>query len=385
MNLSHIPLLNRVLIGEFYRKNALFFGLLLAGLVFVFRPPTTLIQPYFVLSMFEDFPFFWIVQGVLLLYQVKAWRETVVRVSLPENRFLLSLISLPLSTRWMGWSRVYAGIMAPATGYRAVVMGYSIWQGTAHVYGLMLGEIGLLILWGIQCEHLLWNPRERSIKLGWQDRLIQAIRPGWVWVPFQLLWARHRIRLILTKGGILGLLALAIGLNATGSLSTKGWNLIFLSLGILQIMFAYFLRQEEEDCLYLFRNLPLSRWQRWGGYMAVYLLLLTPELFLLGFMPGNVRWIVEQMTSFLTLELGLLMLGTGLTCYKSLETEMYLQWMFGGYVVAFFVLLFGLPGWGVGIAIGLFGTWIGMEEYWRFQPVFKEEDSAKKKSRFELF
>ncbi len=348
--------LYRSLILGFYRRNALLLTLVLIFMVFVFRPPTMLVSPYFVEPMLEDIRFFLGVIAVLGLYQAKAWRESVQAFSRPGNQFLLALGGLaPRTLRWE-LLKVSLGILAPTWSYILVIMGYSFYHGTWHGWALLTMQVGTL--WGMSSHmiHRVLHPSERALTShrspwNWQLNLVYPLWQG--------LWTSQSRSVIIHKIGAAALLIGIARYHVHEPFSDKGMGMVLLSVATLQAMLPFWLRRHTDDWLMPWRNLPLSVGRWWSSYLLLGGLLFLPEA-LIAIAWEMPLWAVGSYWLGAT---ALFMLAIALLHYQSLTVERYLIRSGSAYVVAFVILLYGFPWWGLAwVALGL-GSWIFAEEF----------------------
>ena len=81
----------QVLVSEYYRRNTLFFGLLLIVFAVVMRPAYLIFSPMIIRPILENPPVLAAVVGGCTLYVAKCLIETLAVLRLPENRFIYML------------------------------------------------------------------------------------------------------------------------------------------------------------------------------------------------------------------------------------------------------------------------------------------------------
>lgn len=348
--------LYRTLIAGFYHRNALLFTLLLIFLVFVFRPPTILVSAYFVRPMLEEGRFFAGVLALLLLFQAKAWQETLAALRRPENQFLLALGALPAGALLRHALGLCAGTMAPALAYGAAIAAYSLQAGTWHWTAWLGLQGGVCLGAALHLRHRLWHPCEVRFRTEARPRAWQL---GLSYPLFRQLWLGHRRALLWHKAGAALLLIAAAQYHQAAPFSSKGLSLLLLSVALLQAMLPYWLRQSSDPWLMAWRNLPLPRWRWWGAYLLLGSLLFAPEA-LLAYAWQLPLWAVG---SYALGALALFLLAIALLYHQPLQVERYLIRSGTAYVVLFLALLYGLPWWGLSLAGLAFGSWIFFEEF----------------------
>ena len=346
----------KALIGGFYRRNFLLFTLLIIFAAFIFRPPTLLLSPSFVLPMLEDPRFFGGVLGLLLLYQAKVWRDNLRTLSLTGHEFLYALGTLS-SSRLLAWFlQISFSTMAPALLYGGVIAVYSVVQGTTHVWVVLVTQGALGIGGSLHLRRRILFPHEG--KVGRQSRLRQwqlsLIYPLW-----QTIWQKQRRSFLIHKAIMASLLIGVSQYHQFEPFSAKGMDLVLLSLTVLQAMLPYQLRLLSDDWLMPWRNLPLSTWKWWGAYAILGIALFLPEAWVAligGLAPLTV---IEYLLGSLVLFL----LAIGILYHQAFTIERYLIRVGQAYIVAFLAILYGIPWWGLGLGLGTFGAWIFHEEF----------------------
>ena len=356
--------IRQVLVAEFYRRNFLFFLLVIILLVFVFRPPSLLISPWFVLPMLESLPFFGLVSGLILLYDAKCWWDLWHSIHRQENQFLYALAILPVPRLCRVLLGPIFGVLAPGILYLLIIAAYSIYANSWHVWAIL--GIHLIILPGISLHlaHAIRHPREVRIRHGWQSWLEARFKESFVFIALQTLIRYHPLGFLLTKSLIWALMILTMISHHLGPFTEKGLELVLLSLAALQLMLAYWLRESEDRLIFSLRNLPISRFRRFSDYLLVALLLFLPEALL--WIGGNGYGLgiaLSEAGAYLLTAMAFFLLGVSFLYYQPFSSVQYLRIGFAAYLIFFLAVLFQLGLWlpsmlMVGLAFLIF-----MEEY----------------------
>lgn len=338
--------IQQVLIAEFYRRNYLFFLISVCLLVFVFRPPSLLVSPWFVLPMLEDFTFLGIVLSLLFLYEVKCWWDMWQTIHLKDHQYLRILAVLPFHTLLWVFIRQLLGVMAPAILYLLAIIGYSLYEQSLHWIPLLLGQIGILALVGAHLAHSIRKPREVRIRSGLQAKLEQRFKQSFAFISTQTILTYHKLGLFITKAVVWTLMILTIIGHQQDPFPEKSIKVILLSLVGLQVMIAYWLRRSEDRLIFGLRNLPILPYKRFAAYSLTALILFLPEcLIWLGAQSTSLSNALPDMFLYLGLGMGSFLGGVALLYYKALPVVEYLKVGFLAYMIVFFSILFAIPGW----------------------------------------
>ena len=354
--------------NAFYKRNALFFFLALCLLAFVFRPPTLLVSPYFVLPMFEDMLFFSIVVGLWTLYLIKCSWESFKTIHLPENRFLYLLASLPKGRLYRQIILQLIRIAGPALFYLVVIIAYSIYAGSWHWVGLLLWVSTWLAGTTYWMHYEIHHPREIQLSPGWQKWLEKRVSNSLAYISLVSLWHNYRRQVLIFKGIVILLLGLALWGQP---MIPKALLLIFWSIACLQSVLAHRIRQSEDDDIFMLRNLPIGRPRRWTNYLVASAVLFIPESILwAAFSPGYEGLI--QAFGYFCGAVAANMIGISLLYYQPYPLPDFINKVFVLYMTGFVILLFGLPLWGLAILCLLFSSWVFGEEFYKWNGWLEE-------------
>lgn len=339
--------LKEVFIYEFYRRNYLFFLLIAIFLVFVVRPPSLLVSPYFMEAMLESQLFFGIVTGLLSAYYIKCAFELLRAIHSPENRFLYQLGAIPLRERWTIMLKQLLGVSAPAFGYMSVIAVYAVVYYTWHIFAI----VGFNLLWfssiSLVLSHELHRPRERKFRLGLQAWLFSKLKNSISLIYSLMVWNQHRLAYLISKGVSVILLFALLYSQKINPMPIKGVHLSLFSIACLQGIIAYWMQQSVNAQFMMLRNLPIPRYQRFFQYAGAALILWIPEglmmIVLLSSLSLPMIWGLEYAAAIS----GIYLLTIALLHYKLLPLTQYLSYLFWFFVLAFFVLMFNAPTLGV--------------------------------------
>ena len=354
-----------IFIEAYYRKNYLFFALVLIFLGLVFRPPTLLVSPMFIPPMFESPTFFLTTIIILSAYLAKAWRESYRNLYLPENSCLFILGGLPIGRIWRILFLQMLAVMAPATIYLLLISGYSLMANSWHAALCITLSLGTPAIAAMQLTNNIIRPREKEIRRGIQAWVEGRFKNSLSFVALETLWTYHSRELLISKGISIGLIIISALAHQQSPFPPKAYRLILLSIIILQIMLPYRLRRSEDKLIFDWRNLPLSRVKRYGAYLLTAIIIFIPDsLCLLFFSSQDTINMMGLTSSYMLLGIGIFMQGVAILYYKPHLPTQYAQWFFGVYIVIFFIILYGFQLWLPALLSLVFSSWIFFEEFY---------------------
>lgn len=347
--------IHQVLIAEFYRRNALFFLLGLIFLVFVCRPPSLLVSPWFILPMLESTLFFGIVSGLIFLYYLKCWADMWRGIHQRGHAFLYILRTLSPIRLCVRMSIELLGTMGPGFLYILVVAAYSVYTQTWHVWAIFGVHVVFFVVASLHLSHAIRYPREIVPRHGWQAWLEARFRKSWVFIALQTLISSHLLASVFSKVVIWTLLLMTLSGYQAEMFSNKGLKLIFLSLAALQVLYAYWLRSAEDRPIFVMRNLPIPWSKRWLAYFWTGIILFLPEA--LFWMTANFQGLAaagSESLVYLMMGLSFFLLGISLLYYRPFPMVDFLKHIGLVYLLFFVSILFQVPIWlPLGISIGL--------------------------------
>ena len=360
-----------VLVKAFYRRNTLFFGLIIIILFVVIRPAYLIVSPMIVMALIETPIALATIFGVFLLYFFKCLWESIMAIQKPENRFLYSLYALPYRKVYFILLGQFNLLLAPATLY-ILVMGF---------YGVR-AEIWMVLLYATSWLALIFggsfflvkqlkNPKERRFFFPLQSFMERNWKQSWTYLGLSNVFKRYYKKLIFHKGIILLFTGGLMSYHLVNPLSHKGMQLSLWAIACFQTILSYRYRQAEAKPLFILRSLPVSRLKRWGSYILAALLLFLPETILACSLAPTLSTL-GQVGSYWEICVCVFCLGIAILHYDAPELTTYLGWSFGLFCVGFVAVLFNLKLWVMGIPICLFATWVFWEEYYTSEVNFEE-------------
>ena len=360
-----------VLVSEFYRRNTLFFGLIIIVLFIVMRPAYLIFSPMIVMAVLETPTALATIFAVFFLYYIKCLWESTIALQKKENRFLYALYSMPPSKVFVLLFKHFHLVLAPVSLYILVMCYYGIRAelGTVWVYAfvwVVLTLVGTFFL-----LKRLEYPKERNSAYPFQSLLEQYWKQSWTYLGLSNVFKRYYKKLLFHKGIILFITGGLMSFHLITPLSQKGLRLSLWAIACFQTILSYRFRQAEAKPLFILRSLPVSRLSRWASYVLAALLLFLPETILATSLSPSLSTL-GQIASYWEICICVFCLGIAILHYDAPELTTYLGWSFGLFCVGFVALLFNLQLWLIGIPIFLFASWIFWEEYYTSEVNFEE-------------
>ncbi|MEM9721275.1 MAG: hypothetical protein AAGA10_18575 [Bacteroidota bacterium] len=360
-----------VLVKEFYRRNTLFFGLIIIVLFIVMRPAYLIFSPVIVLAILETPIALAVIFGCFFLYFAKSLWETVIAFRKSENVFLYSLISLPPRKAYFLLFRQFHLILAPASLYMLVMCFYGVKEAYWTVFLYAIAWVLLSFLGTFFLIKNLRYPRERVSGFPFQSFIEKNWEQSWTYLGLSNVLKTYYKKILFHKGVILFFTGGLMTYHLTSPLSQKGLRLSLWAIACFQTILSYRFRQSEARPLFILRSLPVSRVKRWGAYVLAGLLLFLPETILACSLSPTLSTL-GQVGSYWEICVCVFCLGIAVLHYDAPELSTYLGWSFGLFCVGFVAVLFNLPLWAMGVPIFLFATWIFWDEYYTSEVNFDD-------------
>jgi hypothetical protein len=334
-------ILNQLIIRRFYELNAGFF-LFLFIMFFGIVPPSQMV--YYHLTIMESIlaipAFFVLVASFWFWYNFKCLQFVWKKLQEPENEFIYVLNQFSTFTQFTVLVVVQLGIYLPFLLYGLSVAGLGFMQGK------WLISSGLLVFHCLLCGlnvslfyykinhpnpeksyflvNYLFNWRsQKSLPILFIEFVFNDLK--WLWLLIKsfdllILWGFLALFKGETYDGRIVAMAFLVGL-------LTNCNLVFQ------------IRRFENTFFNFSRNLPYSLPQRfayWGGF---YTFLLLPEfLFMLQQIPYGLFWL--DFAAFFLFGNGLLLYFHSLLYRLGENMDLYLRWVFGLFMGAYFLVLF---------------------------------------------
>jgi len=286
-----IHILLKSIVRPFYRQNAGFFFFLFLVFFGVVAPSRQLAYHYTLITGLLTTPaFLAIVLLAWLLYAGKCIRWMADTLTGPSFGFLNELIRLPPVQVFFLLTLVQSLLFFPVGGYAAVVTGVAFYKGWL-IKGAIIQVIITLIVMvqSFLSQYLLYkHGRRLAIHIDWSEKWEAA--SYWTWLLRYIIQEEKILFGGIKLFGCLMLYLLLRGQTRTDYDLRMPFLVYSLSLfghGVL----IHRCRELEETRLLFYRGLPLPWIRRLGQYAVFYLLLLLPEMIVLGWLaPDPVRW-----------------------------------------------------------------------------------------------
>ncbi len=340
-------LLNRVLVSQFYAKNAgtfLVFILLAFGFLSAVEHKALITaalgSPFFLAIVFISW-------SLYLLKTVAFVRQSLTA---PEHLFLQTLWLVPTPKRWAMWLAIQTALLTPILAYGSwmvqIAAHYGRWDS---LIAIVLFLLSLIVIGAGMNDYRLRHPSPNTIRL-----------PNFtVKIPYELFfptyWLRHEpLSLVLTKAFSGLLLAGVCRLYPTDDYDQR-----LLLIGLLLAILGHAqvggqISAFERQYLLFLQNLPLSWVQRFGRYALTYGLLWLPELLiLLRNCPAEIQ--LDYIAWLWLTGWGGLMLLHSLAYGFDILPERWLSGIFASFIGGLLAIMFGLPV-GAWLALGWLGA-----------------------------
>ncbi|HHG85678.1 MAG TPA: hypothetical protein ENJ82_13095 [Bacteroidetes bacterium] len=305
-----ISILQRTIVLLFYRRHAIFFGVLLFFFVGVVRPPQFFFSGQFIGYLLVD-PVS--LAGVLAIFVVYFLYVLRFLQRIPGEAVLHFLHVLPA----MGRSRLQlpvilavAAVLAPVLIYLGTMVLHGILQGkSAGGLAAILAVAMLLLAQKLLLRRLMRPLAGKGSRFDWKLHLPRNRMPL---IYLGVLRRLHRNAVFITKLVSFLLISLLLYSEIKGAVPYALRGMAFLISALLQSYLVIRLRETEKQHLAWFRNLPYSGVQRLWHFTAANLLLNLPEFLLLllfilreGLSPWLLPHFMLSTTTFWILSIGI--------------------------------------------------------------------------------
>ncbi len=283
---------NKTLVWSFYRQHAgffLFFFIVFFGIV---APSQQLAYHYALIRGMLEAPAFLVLVAIAwLLYGIKTVQFVFRVIDSPEGSFLCQLRRLKPSRCYWMMLRVQHLLFLPVSGYALAILGVALYRGAwvpALVVVLSPGLIcgmAATLYYGRLGSPVAFHGRERSV--------VRSRRHARYWgVLLRFLFYDSRWLLAGVKVFSCGLLYLLLRLQTPEDYDLRA---VYFSYGMALFGHSILLfrcRKLETGRMTWYRALPVTLGKRLGQYGLFWLLLLAPEMLILGWMtPNPIRFI----------------------------------------------------------------------------------------------
>jgi hypothetical protein len=281
---------NKTLAGSFYRQNSGFFLLLFVLFFGVVAPSEQMAYHYTLIrGMLETPLFLGIVLFAWLLYGLKTIRFLLAMLDESEGCFLYKLGALSGGRLFRLCMGIQGLLLLPVWGYSFAIVGVAIFR---HAYGAALLVplyLAVINIAGAVCLRMrLLFPGRRWV-------FFMRRRRGRMRVPYWSILLRYLLK---EEKALVGGIKLFSCMTLYLLLKEQGPDdydlrmpFLFYSLSLFgHGAILYRCRQLENTRLLFYRSLAVSQCARFGQYALFYLLLLVPEMLVLGWLtPHPIR------------------------------------------------------------------------------------------------
>lgn len=353
MNRPLIRVLIKIMVKGFYRAHT---GLLLSLFIVIFSNffytpvlnQTHLTQEQIirnalklVLTTVSEPLGVFVLFSLWVCYSLKSGQYVARRLKEVDAQFLFySTNAFSSANQFTAWSIVQSIIYLPviSLGVFAMIIGlsYGHWVVPAVIPFYLAALIAINAFF---YKNLVTSTVGKPID---DDKLIWL--RSWPKPRFSLflyeVMHKKRVTCLVTKCFSAVSIVLLLSVFFDAHTDTRLFGLISLCTALAHVILLYELSAFDFVYLRFARNFPISHWQRYGQQVALYSVLLLPEIVLLFTLSG---WSGGLLFTFLTSSL--LLLFRSLLYPLGQRMDSYLRIVFGFFVVFLLLILFGLTEW----------------------------------------
>ncbi|MBA3648122.1 MAG: hypothetical protein H0W62_06160 [Chitinophagales bacterium] len=332
--------LNRVIVAQFYQRNAglfLFLFILLFGVVHgeeVLYYHLTLIY-----AMLDSNLFMAVIFIVWLLYGLKCAQFTTKSLSEPENSFINVIACLSKREQLLALINLQWLLFLP-------VLIYTLFIISVGIYTKCFGQVLLVIaynflLCGLSAvfyRYKIQHPDSGKSLIRFPFLTIKIPKN---YPAFFITYLLNELKIIFIVTKFFSATVLIAFLNGF-FINVNDSRIPFLGflLGIIaHCMLVFEFRKFEETRLNFSRNLPISRGKRFLSMAMVYTVVLLPEIIIL---ITSIPTIISAINFILLAVFGIstLLFLHCLLYWPIRDTEVFLKYVFGTFSILFFLILY---------------------------------------------
>lgn len=338
--------LNKIFVYGFYRAHAGVF--IFIFLVFFGAVPGDQLLSYhkaLMLAFLSSPLLLAVVFAIWLLYAAKSWHFVAGQLTQPHHQFLYySTGAYSRKLQSGSWLIIQFNILMPVIVYALLALGVGIYYHTyAAVAAVILFLLLLIITGAVIC-------RAFSYKLSEDTQQSALLRWSTNWrKPYFSLYIYHifdqkKVAYIIVKLISWLVITAVFALFADVQHDARVAGIAVLCIAIAHAVIIFEERTFEETYLTIARNLPYRRIAVFFGFIAVYLLLLLPEIVWL-FMRFQPLFAIQ----LLLLALSIMMLFHAMLYYIGLDMEKYMTRILALFMIIFWVIMFRAIGGSIAV------------------------------------
>ena len=338
-----INILQRTLITHFYKTNAGFF---LAAFFFLFgviaQGQVIMYHLSLIHGIIESQVFTAIVIVIWFLYTLKCVDYIIKQLNEPRQLFLFCLNNVPEKKQYIYMLYVHVLVYMPVLLYAIIV---AVIAAKEHRYICMIEVIvsnSIMIAIAAYAYFAALQKRKTIVSsLHWPFKKKYYPKPLPV-IPLLHLWHNKKQMLLVTKTFSLLLLYGFIALYEPERYDIRPLLLIVMVISTAHCSIVFQTRLFEDEYLLFSRALPLSIIKRFLFLIAMYGLLLLPEL-LFVWKAFPLHFSAADYSQLLVLAIAIPVLLHAVLLTGDIDADSYVRIVFGIAAVLFFVLLYN-PG-----------------------------------------
>ncbi|MBA9078184.1 hypothetical protein [Rufibacter quisquiliarum] len=362
--------LRKVVVQQFYTRNAGFFLVVFFLMFGVQQPASFLISPMFLSGVAASPMFTLLVLGVFFLYYLKCLQFLLKVLQAPENEFLYLASLLPEKELRFSWAKAYLGVFLPAVAYTGWLGIVGVYTGSYWAMLLVLVfQVGLLLVTVKLLQKKLSGYRVPQRGKPWLKL------PSWPWPPF--LWPlrfflhQEPVMLLLTKLLAVAVLLGFMHLYPYPEFDLRPTQVGFLIAATAHAMLVQRVQEFQEAELKVIRQLPFTSAARILQQALLFGVLLLPEFFFLFRFAGHweTLWPLGQLCLF---GVGYLLLLLTLLYRPGSAQETYLQQVFFLFMGLLLGFLLSPPLWLVALLFLAFSFLRYRRWYYQYERVISQ-------------
>ncbi|RKR83627.1 hypothetical protein BDD43_3838 [Mucilaginibacter gracilis] len=298
----------------------------------------------------------WLMMGLVflfwLLYAVKCWHFVAGHIFALNQQFLFySSTSYQKTRQFAAWFILQAALSTPILVYAFIAVGVGVKN---HFYLGALAVLGYCMALNAIGAWFYMRLINKLID-GSTQSVILKLTKSWK-KPYFSLYVYHildklKVKYLVTKALSYLIITGVFLMFADVSHDLRVAGIALLAVAVSHSVLIFDERQFEETFLVFSRTLPYSRLKLFLSFLAVYLILLSPEAVWL-----FVRFSPLMALGLLAFALSLTLLFHSLLYKFGLDMEKYITWVLALFIVLFWVVMFRLI-WGL-VCVNLLAAYV---------------------------
>lgn len=348
-------ILKRTIVIEYYRKNIfLFLGIILLAFGFL-RGQEHVTLAKHILSF-----------NSLLIYVLMLWLIYIIKtnlfvlrnLNLTKNRFLFHIALLPSKNRWLAFAKVEFQLLLPVILYAFFMMGVG-WSENRYsqiITILLFFIVSIFFSILVLEKRILKHPQKEGIVEPSILKQRSFSLSSFMFFPVFLI-SKEPILFLLSKIGSFWFIIFTFWLYPTDQYDLRLFALMVIMLTAIhyQIIATFF--SFWEGSFSIFRNLPLSYFSMIKMTGVSYLLLILPEILVIGFR-GLEYFSLNFLISLILFFISFITILHYIQYLYMVRSEVKYQIYFFGFLTIFILVMFKIPLWVFSVLFLVFSYYI---------------------------